>query len=270
MVSVREVNLHGCNENLRFSCVMLLAWLLCWPSLSAAELPLNVYVGQGQMPYADDKAGNHGLFGELMQAMCDRLQRECRYVSVPWKRVQLEVATDPQGIVLSLGRVAEREDGFIWLLDVLPSSYVLASQGKSYGSLSQALTAGPVVVMAGTPRSLELQALKQPGQVVVEVTDPKQAARMLHSGRVSAWYEIDMRVNYLWHLLGYPPAEIQFGTPINVTHNYIAGSPILEDAALIQRQMRQAFAELQADGSWGRILTRYLGEQIARELLQQP
>lgn len=230
---------------------------------------LNIYVGQGQMPYADDTPGNHGLFGDVMEELCLRLQRECRYQSVPWKRVQLEVARDPHGIVLNLGRTAEREADFIWLLDVLPSAYVLAGRDKPYDSLQQALAAGPVVVMGGTPRAQELLGLRQDGQSVVEVTDPAQAAGMLHSGRVLSWYEIDLRVHYLWRKLGFAPETVQVGKPLSVTHSYIAGSPVLADAANIQRQMRQNFAAMRADGSWQRILARYLGEQTALSLQQE-
>ncbi|HSC83659.1 MAG TPA: transporter substrate-binding domain-containing protein [Pseudomonas sp.] len=233
-----------------------------------ADEVLNVYVGQGQMPYADDKPGNHGLFGDLMEELCRRLQRECRYQSVPWKRVQLEVARDPHGIVLNLGRTAEREAGFIWLLDVLPSAYVLAARDKAYDSLQEALAAGPVVVMGGTPRAQELQRLKQQGQAVVEVTDPVQAAGMLHNRRVTSWYEIDLRVRYLWHSLGFPPESVQVGKALGVSHSYIAGSPILVDAPLVEQQMRQTFVAMQADGSWQRILTRYLGERLAQSVQQ--
>ncbi|MBC9251301.1 hypothetical protein A9179_13585 [Pseudomonas alcaligenes] len=244
---------------------LLLALLAGAPQASEA---LKIYVGQGQMPYADDTPGNHGLFGDLMEELCRRLQRECRYQSVPWKRVQLEVTNDPYGIVLNLGRTAERESGFIWLLDVLPSAYVLAGRESRYDNLQQALAAGPVVVMGGTPRALELQGLKREGQTVVEVTDPAQAAGMLHSGRVASWYEIDLRVRYLWRELGFPPESVHVGTPIGVTHSYIAGSPLLRDARALQRQMRESFAAMRADGSWQRILARYLGEQAAAQMWQ--
>lgn len=237
-------------------------------SLARASEPLNIYVGQGQMPYADDTPGNHGLFGDVMEELCRHLQRECRYQSVPWKRVQLEVARDPQGIVLNLGRTAERESGFIWLLDVLPSAYVLAGRGMPFDNLQQALAAGPVVVMGGTPRAQELQGLKQEGQAVVEVTDPVQAAGMLRSGRVMSWYEIDLRVRYLWRELGFPADAVQIGKALGVTHSYIAGSPVLKDAPAIQQQMQQGFAAMRQDGSWQRILARYLGDETAAQILR--
>ena len=236
----------------------------------AAAPPLNIYVGQGQMPFADEQSGDHGLFGELMQVMCQRLQRDCHFMVVPWKRAQVDIARDPQGIMLNLGRIPEREDNFLWLLNVLPVNYVLASQEQTYDSLAAALDAGPVAVMGGTPRAQQLQAMKRAGQSLVEVTDPKQAARMLHGGRVSAWYEIDARIHYLWNELEYSPARLRFSPSLGTSHTYIAGSPILADATHLQQQMRQIYSDMRDDGSWERILGRYLDESLVRKLLQHP
>ena len=249
--------------------IFLAACLWLNPTFAVAVPALNVYVGQGQMPFADDQNGDHGMFGELMQAMCERLQRDCHFMVVPWKRVQADIARDPHGILLNLGRMPEREANFTWLLEVLPVTYVLASEGRSYDSLAAALEAGPIAVMGGTPRSLQLQSIKQPGQSVVELTDPKQAARMLRSGRILTWYEINARVSYLWRELGYSPEILRFSPPLSSTYTYIAGSPILANAQNIQAQMRQAFADMQADGSWRRILGRYLDDATVENLLAQ-
>jgi polar amino acid transport system substrate-binding protein len=246
---------------------VLLAGLLASATFAAADEALNVYIGQGQMPFADDDPTDRGLYGDLMSELCRRLQRECRFHSVPWKRVQLAVANDPRGIVLNLGRTAEREAGFVWLLGVLPTSYVLASKRQRFDTLVEALEAGPLVVMGGTPRAQEALSLRQEGQSVVEVTDPEQAARMLYSGRVEAWYEIDLRVLYLWRQLGYAEEPVISGQPVSTNLSFIAGSPMLRDAASLSGQMQQAFADMQADGSWRRILVRHLGDELAGRLL---
>ncbi len=238
-------------------------------AMAGAGQALNVYVGQGQMPFADDNPRDRGVFGDLMDELCRRMHRECIYRSVPWKRVQLEVANDPHGIVLNLGRTAEREQGFVWLLDVLNTSYMLVSPRQRFDSLKDALAAGPVVVMGGTPRAQEALALKQEGQTVVEVTDPEQAARMLYGGRVLAWYEIDLRTHYLWRRLNYPAGSLLEGRPVGVSRSFIAGSPRLADAQGVQLEMRQAFAAMRQDGSWQRILARHLGDEVAARLLAQ-
>ena len=51
--------------------------LLCTAGLVSAEEPLHVYVGAGQMPFANDQPGERGVFGDLMNELCRRMQREC-------------------------------------------------------------------------------------------------------------------------------------------------------------------------------------------------
>lgn len=221
--------------------------------LLAAE-PLHVYVGAGQMPFADDHPAQRGIFGELMDELCRRLSRECQYIAVPWRRVQHAVPQDRQGIVLNLGRSPEREAQFRWLLPVMETHYRLASPSVELGNLDDALQAGPVAVMAGTPRAEELQTHRLPGQEIIEINRPEQAVALLQSGRALVWYEIDARIRHLWPASAAP---LRFGPPLGSTVSYIAASPALQDAAQLSRAMREQFAAMQADGSWQRILRHY-------------
>lgn len=227
--------------------------LLAGSPLMAAE-PLHIYVGAGQMPFADDRAEQRGVFGELMDELCLRLARQCSYITVPWRRVQHEVPLDPQGIVLNLGRSAEREPLFRWLLPVMSTSYRLASPSLELTNLDDALQAGPVAVMAATPRAEELKAHQRPDQEVIEINRPEQAVDLLRSGRAVAWYEIDARIQHLW-----PTGEtaLRFGPPLGGSVSYIAASPRLRDAPQLAKAMREQFAAMQADGSWQRILSHY-------------
>lgn len=244
----------------------LVLTLLLLSGVAQAQV-LNVYVGQGQMPFADGPASRPGIFAELMSALCARAGFDCRLRSVPWRRVLSEAQDDPQAVVLNMGRIAEREHSFLWLLNVLPTAYVLASTQNAHDSLEQALEAGPVAVMSGTPRANELLAARQGGQEVVEVTDPEQAAHLMRVGRLAAWYEIDLRISYLWKRLGNAEQPLLTGRPIATTDSYIAGSLKLENAASVQQRLDAAFREMQADGSWQRILEHYLPPEGVERLL---
>lgn len=234
---------------------------------SATAAPMNIYVGHGQMPFAGGTEQAPGLFGELSEQLCARLQLECLFRSVPWRRVQYEAADDPSGLVLNLGRFPEREDKFIWLLDVLATRYSVASLGRPFDTLADALAAGPVAVMGGTPRAQELRAELGEGQQIVEVADPEQGAELLNSGRVVAWYEIELRARYLWRRLGYSQA-LTMGEPIGQLDSYIAGNAQLYGGQALQQRMADTFVEMQRDGSWRRILVEYLGEEDAARLLR--
>lgn len=61
------------------------AVLLVAPAFAAVDEVLNVCIGQGQLPFADEDSTDCGGV-DLMDELCRRLQRECRFHSVPWKR----------------------------------------------------------------------------------------------------------------------------------------------------------------------------------------
>jgi polar amino acid transport system substrate-binding protein len=120
--------------------------------------------------------------------------------------------------------------------------------------------------MAGTPRADELKRIRSGDQRVVEVTDPLQAAELLRSGRVVAWYEIDLRAFYLWHEMNAQPPLLA-GKPLSSTRSHIAGSLKLEGAEALSQKMTAAFEDMRHDGSWQRILASYLGLDRSRALL---
>jgi polar amino acid transport system substrate-binding protein len=244
----------------------LVVVFMCCAGRVSAE-PLNVYVGQGQMPFVGGSDGSRGIFGELMRTLCDRLGLDCRFRSVPWRRVQLDAAQDPHGIVLNLGRIPEREADFTWLLDVLPTTYVIVSRQARFDTLPAALQAGPLAVMGGTPRAQEVHDAARGGSLIVEVNDPEQAARMLETERVRSWYEIELRISYLWKKLGYDPRSLEYGKPLRSPGSFIAGGARLEGASVLQARMAAEFEKLKADGSWRAILLRYLDEAKVDELL---
>lgn len=244
----------------------LLALLSGAGTVSAESL--NVYVGQGQMPFVGGSDGRRGIFGELMAVLCGRLALDCRFRSVPWRRVQQDAARDPHGIILNFGRSAEREGEFSWLLEVLPTRYVIVSRQARFDSLPAALQAGPLAVMGGTPRAWQAQAAAHAGARIVEVNDPQQAARMLATARVASWYELELRIRYLWRQLGYDPRTLQYGRPLCAPGSFIAGSARLEGAGVLRARMAEAFEGLKADGSWRTILLHYLDAATVDELLE--
>lgn len=247
--------------------IVLLVFLLSAAPLAQAQV-LNVYIGQGQMPFADGASAQPGIFAELMQVLCARAGFDCRLRSVPWRRALSEAQSDPAAVVLNMGRIAEREQHFLWLLNVLPTTYVLASTEQAYDTLEQALAAGPVAVMGGTPRAKELLSRRQAGQEVVEVTDPEQAAHLMRVGRLAAWYEIDLRISYLWPRLGNAGQALRKGRAIATTDSYIAANLALANASDVQQRLSAEFHAMHADGSWRGILLHYLQEADVERLLQ--
>ena len=161
---------------------ILLLFLLGSAPLAQSQV-LNVYIGQGQMPFADGTSARPGIFAELMQVLCVRAGFDCRMRKVPWRRVLSEAQDDPQAVVLNMGRIAEREHAFLWLLNVLPTAYVLASTQQAYDTLEQAVDIandteyGLSAVISGDPAKAAAVAPKlRAGMVAVNAWGPGPGA----------------------------------------------------------------------------------------------
>lgn len=219
----------------------------------AHQLP---YVGEGEAP---------GLFREASEEMLRRAGYGHVLTLTPWRRAQGVLRTTPGSLIMNLARTESREGDYRWLVKVIPTPYVLVSLGAPFATLQQAFEQGPIVVLAGTPRAEQALALGGEGRVV-QANDPLQAARLLQSGRVVAWYEIDSRALYAWRLAGYDPDVLAIGVPQQVVDSYLAANLNLPDGDTVERRLRVAFAEMQADGTWEGILARYIGSRRARDI----
>lgn len=228
----------------------------------AGDDPLALYGDDHQTPFVS-RDGQPGLFREATEEMLRRAGLPYTLTLTPWRRAQAEVLGGGGGLIMNLARTPARETEYRWMVRVLPTAYVLAGLAKDYQSLTEAFADGPVVVLAGTPRADE--ALKSGGpDRVVQVNDPQQAVRLLRGGRVSAWYEIDLRILHAWRSAGFAPESLRIGAPQQVTGSYLAANPGLPDADRVEARLRMAFASMQADGSWQRILAAYIGPERAQ------
>lgn len=239
----------------------LAAGLLPAP-LRAEDGPVLLYGDEHQPPFVrrDEPVG---LFREATEEMLRRAGQPYTLILTPWRRAQAEVLSGGGGLIMNLARTPARESEYRWLVNVLPTPYVLVGLGRDYSSLEEAFTDGPVVTLAGTPRADEAVNIGGAARVIT-VNDPQQAVRLLQAGRVVAWYEIDLRVLHAWRSAGLDVNALHIGPPQQVVSSYLAANPGLPEGDQLEARLRMAFASMRADGTWERILGAYIGMDRAR------
>lgn len=232
--------------------------------LPAAAQDLFLYGDDHQGPFVgpDDAPG---LFREATEEMLRRADVPYTLILTPWRRAQAELKAGAGGIIMNLARTPAREEEFRWLVRVVSTPYVLVSRTQGYDALSEACADGLVVALAGTPRAEEAASLCGAGQVI-PINDPQQAVRLLQSGRAVAWYEIELRALHAWRSAGYDPEMLKSGRPLQTFDSYLAASLALPEAEALQKRLQQAFATMQADGTWEAILAAYVGPVRAHTL----
>lgn len=221
----------------------------------ADDRVLTLYGGDKHGPIVcnNDPAAPGSLTEKAIE-MFRRAGYQVRVECTAWNRAQAVVKADPNGIILNIARTPDREKDYLWLLKTGEVDYGIATTRADLTSLADALRAGPVVAVRGTPRVTELQAIG-PDTNIVQVNDPGQAARMLVSGRVVAWYDTETRIRREW--AENAPLIRPFFVSIRRVSGYLAAGPVLHGADHIRSELEQAAAAMREDGTWQAIDLRY-------------
>lgn len=256
--SARRIWMSCWRSLLALGCLGVVSFSNVWP-LRAAEIIL--YGDDHQVPFVGpDEAP--GLFREATEEMLRRAALPYTVVLTPWRRAQAELKAGGGGLIMNLARSPAREADFLWLVKILPTPYVMVSPGRVYDRLQDACDDGVVIALAGTPRAEEATAVCG-AERVIAVNDPQQAVRLLQGGRAVAWYEIDLRAIHAWRSAGYPPEALKIGRHQQIFDSYLAASLTVPDAEGLQTRLANAFATMQADGTWEAILASYVGQDQA-------
>lgn len=233
-----------------------------WPAVAEDNRPaqrvITLYGGEKQGPVVcNGSSVGPGMLTERAVELFRRAGYAVRIECTAWNRAQTVVKSDPDGVVLNMARTPEREGDYIWLLKTGELDYGIATADPSLRTLEAALQKGMVAAVRGTPRVTELQAIG-PERHIVQVNDPEQAARMLTSGRVVAWYDTSTRIERFWPD-GSNASSRPFFVPTRRIAGYLAAGFALRDEGRIRAQLEQAFTAMKADGSWAAIGRRYAG-----------
>lgn len=221
----------------------------------ADDRVLTLYGGDKHAPIVcNPDPDAPGSLSEKATEMFRRAGYRVRVECTAWSRAQAVVKADPNGIILNMARTPERENEYLWLLKTGEVDYGIATTRTDLTSLADALRVGPVVAVRGTPRVTELQSIG-PDTNIVQVNDPGQAARMLVSGRVVAWYDTDTRMRREWAEMA--PSIRPFFVSIRRVSGYLAAGTLLSGADRIQSELEKAAASMREDGTWQAIDLRY-------------
>jgi polar amino acid transport system substrate-binding protein len=110
-----------------------------------------------------------------------------------------------------------------------------------------------VTVLANSPSEA---LLKEMGLTNVgSVQTDNLNAKKMQAGRSQAWLTHQMRALYTWRAIGGAAEDLNFGAPIRQEHIFIATN--LNTPEEMIARLRNAIAEMHADGSYEKVLKKY-------------
>lgn len=187
---------------------------------------------------------------ELARRLIEGLPVRLNEEAVPLRRLLAMTEARPL-IVVALVRTAPREDKFRWIGELYRDSLVMATRKPHprIDSLDQARRLGHVgVTLGGIAQAL----LEEQHFTNVEPSlDMTAQARKLAGQRVDAWFGLRQSVLQAWEATGGDMGEIETGAELMPVSIWMAASlPVPAD---LVEELRRRFADLQRDGTVGRI-----------------
>lgn len=227
--------------------------------LVAAELPPYTY----QMPpatVAEFPGPGQGLVHEVVEELARRVGQGAVIEYVPWVEAQ-RLAQARAGIgILALTRTPEREARYTWIAKIVTDDLVLVGgQGVDVSALDR-VRDRPVAVLRGSGAEALLR--ERGFRRIVAAPEEWLNARRMRDRQVDAWLAPRLMVIHAYKEVGGDPQALAIGAIVRPSEIWFAASKGLPEADV--QRWQQAFAAMQADGSYGRILRRYEDLRVER------
>jgi polar amino acid transport system substrate-binding protein len=202
-----------------------------------------------QRPYAMAEGPEPGFVLTLVAEMFRLVGQQLVFRFLPWPMAEARAAALPEVAIAPLPRTAEREDHFLWAVALFENPNGFATlRCQPPGALPDAMRLPRVAVLSGSPQEAYLRGHGFANLAPMSLWTDALAA--LRAQEVAAWFG---ELPRLRALLG--PAAL-FGPPIFGLPVWLAINRASQDIPILA--LREAYAELEADGSLAKLLRPHL------------
>lgn len=229
------------------------ALITCLLASQTAAQPVDQVVAANYPPLMIKGDSNRpGYAIEVLQIAAMRAGRSIDLAFLPFSRAMVEVRRGTDLLMPALFFGKEPSDEFLWLAEIQVARMSFGTISGPVNDLETARTLPSIVVEQGTTADIYLT--KSGFENLVRVSTPEASARMLQSGRASAWLLDETLMRIKWRILGFPE-PLGFGTPVLEVPIYLVASTALpQDVA---EGYRAAVKDMRRDGTLKRLWDRY-------------
>ncbi len=243
--------------------VMLVAMLSIGNGLAHAA-PLEIMT-ENYPPYNYEEDGEvTGLSTEIVREILHRIGHPDTITVLPWARAYAYIQRKTGQVLFSMSRTEPREELFKWAGPLAEYRVVFFAKTGSGIEMNSLDDARKVEAIGSGFKTSGTIFLKEQGFTNVDtVSDPKLNAKKLVLGRIDLWLSGELSGIHRARQAGVDPAMLETVHTLRKEHLYIAFSQDVPDAtiALWQRTLH----EIKADGTYDRILSKYLGTEGTSE-----
>lgn len=211
------------------------------------EIPLYV---MNVPPYSLIGGQRHGIVGDIALEALRRSGVRFRIVEAPNARALHDVPRLGNALIVPLARLNERESDFTWIAHILIVRRAFFTLDRKVSSFAEARSQFKLIgVERGSAAHTILISHGFPEDRLIDVALDAMAPKMLHAGRIDAWFGVLQA--------GTPqdPDLVASAVPGASTEQYLACSKTC-DPDLVRR-LADAIRGMESDGTIGRIEGEY-------------
>lgn len=203
-----------------------------------------------QRPYAMATGPDPGFVLTLVAEMFRLVGQQLVFRFLPWPMAEARAAALPEVAIAPLPRTAEREDHFLWAVPLFENPYGFAAlRCQPPRAMPEAMRLPGIAVLSGTPQEAYLRARGFAN--LAPISAGTDALNALRAREVAVWF---CELPRLRALLG--PAAF-FSPPVFALPLWLALNRSSRDIPILA--LREAHAEMEADGSLAKLLQPHLG-----------
>ena len=243
--------------------------IICFASSIARAQDLTIYA-EDAAPINFERGGQ--ITGSSTQIVMEILQRigiDTPITIVPWARGFQIALTQPNIVLFSVARSAEREALFHWvgpLAEVQNAFYVVRNSNVSIQTIDDARSVESIGIRRADVRETYLNSI---GFTNLERTNSNQSnLRKLIDGRIQLWATSDIEVRGVPEQCGIDPSAIRHAYTFNKLRLYIVISKPTPVAVV--RKWQNTLNEMKRDGTFMTISRRWLPESSLPEVVVRP
>ncbi len=238
--------------SLTFRALLCAAALVC-PLAQAATL--QAYAEESRPYHYSEKGQVVGIAADFLRAACKEAGHECTISMLPWARALVLARDQPNSLIFSIVRRADREKQFVWVSPIITEGMWL--YGRASGPPLANLAAVGEARIGAINGGSAIAVLRQRG-VPQQAIDPANSIeanfKKFAAGRVD--YIVDTEVRFAMELAQYPlPFKARKVLKLQDATSYYAMN-LHSDPAIV-KALRTALDKLRANGTLENITLKY-------------
>ena len=202
-----------------------------------------------------------GISTDILRTMCQMAEVDCAIQLVPWSRAYKTVSENPNTLIYSIARTAQREKEFIWVGPILPRPMWIYGKPGLEASIHQIkdLTKAKIGIVRGDASLEELFTVGVPQSSILILNSHTDIMRMMKLGKINVVVNTEIGMEFDLKNSGLPSDAVIKLLKLSDGNSVYFGVNLRSDPALVER-LQISVEKLKRERKFDAIVRSYIKE----------